>query len=684
MSVSISDLDKILVLAALPEDVAVACGGFISKYRDKIDVLCINMNLSDQDSVQVHHKELCNVGEVAKVNRFHVEDFCEPYDEHFQNCISQFNMKDYDVILVPNKDENGLERKFVSESLLKAMLEVQGCKNNLQILRYEVWTPFKNADYYEDITDYVDDKKNLILSYKTAAGANFAESILSMNKFRTFTSGLSGVATHVEAYCTDGLSAYLEKPDIINEITDKDFKNEEIEKFLAESDAQAKIDKLAKRFSGKKIAVFCADEFTRCVFKNYDLSKLNIIAIADKRFEQNRKHEFYGLNCIKPQDLKTIEADVIIISELDFIKFYDILVNSIIKDRDIEVAPLIKTDLNSIVKGDIENKVCARPFHELLITPTGHCITCCPAYIKNFVIGNVLNNDVKSIWNGTRAKYLRNALMNDDYTTCDLKTCIQLELRDKSELSEYFNEDSGDIKMPDTIFMGWDYDCNVACITCRNEIIKNNEQTLKGLEKIEQNVLDACKNVKYFYASGNGDPFGSSYARNLIKKVAAINPQIKFYIHTNGILCTPKMCDELGITDRIKSINFSIHAACKETYDKIVRYGNYDKVIENLEWISSLKREGKIDNIIMVFVVHKLNYKDMPDFVRLAEKYDAVASFRYYRQWANNTEYNYDDMAVYEKTHPEYSQLVAVLQDEIFNSPNCSLDPSLNLIRNDK
>jgi MoaA/NifB/PqqE/SkfB family radical SAM enzyme len=153
-------------------------------------------------------------------------------------------------------------------------------------------------------------------------------------------------------------------------------------------------------------------------------------------------------------------------------------------------------------------------------------------------------------------------------------------------------------------------------------------------------------------------------------------------IHTNGVLCNENICRELNIIDKMHSVTFSIHAACKETYDKIVRYGNFDKVLQNLEWVSSLKKEGKIENLFMVFVVHKLNYKDMPDFVRLAENYGAMASFRYYRQWSHNTEYKYEDMAVFEESHPEYLHFVQVLQDKIFDSPNCALDSSLKRIRN--
>ena len=675
MTFTIDSADKILVIAAYPEDLAAGCGGFITKYSERIDLLCINI-ISAKDSAQVRHDGFYNVSVSANANKFYIEDFSEPYDNHIQNIMSQFNMNDYDIILIPNKDDSDLRRRFIGEALLKVFLESHGCKSDLNILRYEVRNPLKEANYYEDITQVLDKKRELILSY----GNNdtmFAEKMLNLNKFRTFTSYLNGSAQYVEAFFVEDLGEYLEKPDIINEITDKDFHNEEVEEFLKIQNAQAKIDTLAERYKDKKAIIFGAGEFSRCLFKNYDLSRLNIIAIADRRLEQERTHDFYGIKCIKPQDIKTTEADLVLISALDFVKFYDILTNTILKDYDIEIAPIIQTNLS----GSAKDKVCTHPFHVITIVPTGHCITCCPAYIKNFTIGNVFQDDFKKIWNGKRAKYLRNALINGDFTTCDLNTCIYMELRDKKELSEFYEENSDEVKMPDTVFMSWDYDCNVACITCRNQIIKNDENTIKGLQAIEKSVLDACKNAKFFYASGNGDPFGSSYARNLIKKVVEINPKIKFLIHTNGVLCNEKICRELNIIDKMQSVTFSIHAACKETYNKIVRYGNFDKVIENLEWISTLKKEGKIENLVMVFVVHKLNYKDMPDFVRLAEKHGAIASFRYYRQWAHNTEYKYDDMAVFEKSHPEYAKLVEVLQDEIFDSPNCALDPSLREIR---
>ena len=687
----INQTDKILLICLSPDDAAIACGGFISKYKNQVDILCANVSgiryeiqtIPAQKSAEVYLKDLDLISQKANINKCYVQKTSEPFetlDACIDDCLSHINTNDYDIVLAPQQDENRIEYKFLGTLFLKTLLSKNGYKESLKILRYELWTPIKNANYYEDITEVADDKRNLIQCYKSLSNQMLIDNILNMNKFRTFTSNLAGKAQFVEAYLADDLNAFMQTPDIINEKTEKNYENEELALFFKGKNVQVKINELGNKYNGENVILYGAGEYTRFLFKNYDFSNLNIKAISDERFAQKRLHEFYRLNCISPEALKNIDCDVIIISEQDFVKSYNNLTKILngTKNQSVEIIPIIRSEL----KGT-ENKVCARPFHTLSIMLNGYCITCCPAYINNYSIGNVLEQNLKDIWNSPNAKNLRHLLLNEDYSFCDLKTCIQTELVDRNEILNYYDE-AGIVKMPDTIYMGWDCDCNVACITCRNNIIKNSEDTLRNLQDIEAGVLEACKTARLFYTSGNGDPFGSSYARNLIKKVAETNPDIKFFIHTNGILCTEKMCEELNIKDRITNVIFSIHAAHKETYDKIVRYGNFDKVIQNLEWISELKRKGQIQKIILAFVVHKLNYKDMPDFVRLAEKFDAQASFRYYRQWANNTEYKYDDMAVFEKQHEEYPQFVSVLQNEIFDSPHCILDPSIRAIRENK
>jgi len=687
MNFKIKPEDKILLITLNPDDAAIACGGLVCKYSSQVDVLCVNLNGIEYEgqtfslpvSENLIYNEFCTIFEKLNIKNFYIESPTESEKTNTLESLtkvylSHFNMKDYDIILAPQRDEKKLEYRYVGDILVKNLLEKQGYKSDLKILRYELWNPIKEANFYEDITDVVEKKKDLILSYKSTDVNN----ILNLNKFRTFTSYLCGSAEYVEAYLDDDLNAYMQSPDIINAETDKDFSDEDLVSYFLDKNVQEKIDELGEELLQKRVVIYGADNYTRYLYKNYDLSKLNVIAISDKRFEQNRIHEFYDLVCIEPSKLKDIDCDIILISDKNFVSSYNTLIRILngTKNQLTDIRPVIKTELSGS-----QGKVCARPFHTVSIFPNGYCITCCPAYINNYAIGNVLNQSFADAWNSVNAKNLRKSLLREDYSFCDLNTCIQTELTEKSQIYEYFKDENQTVKMPDTIYMGWDYDCNVACITCRNNIIKNDEKSLEALHAIEAPILEACKTAKLFYTSGNGDPFGSVYAKNLIKKVAEINPEIKFYIHTNGILCTEKMCEELKIKDRIQNVIFSIHASCKETYDKIVRYGNFDRVLENLEWISELKRKGQVKTFIMAFVVHKLNYKDMPDFVRLAERFDAKASFRYYRQWANNTEYKYEDMAVFEKQHKEYPQFISILQDKIFDSPNCNLDPSIRAVR---
>ena len=51
---------------------------------------------------------------------------------------------------------------------------------------------------------------------------------------------------------------------------------------------------------------------------------------------------------------------------------------------------------------------------------------------------------------------------------------------------------------------------------------------------------------------------------------------------TNGILCDKYNCKELGINGKINKVMFSIHASNRETYEKVVKHGNFEKMYEKI------------------------------------------------------------------------------------------------------
>ena len=57
-------------------------------------------------------------------------------------------------------------------------------------------------------------------------------------------------------------------------------------KYYNEVKAQKQIDKLTKKYKNKKIVIYGAGIMSEILFKNFDLSKLNIVAICDKNTKQ--------------------------------------------------------------------------------------------------------------------------------------------------------------------------------------------------------------------------------------------------------------------------------------------------------------------------------------------------------------------------------------------------------------
>ena len=109
-------------------------------------------------------------------------------------------------------------------------------------------------------------------------------------------------------------------------------------------DLQKQINLLAKKYKNKKIAIYGAGNFANRIFANCDISKLNIVAIADKKFNDESLKYFYGLNCIIPEELALIDCDIILIANKDFY-YFQTIVESIIsnsKNKKVPIQSFIK------------------------------------------------------------------------------------------------------------------------------------------------------------------------------------------------------------------------------------------------------------------------------------------------------------------------------------------------------
>jgi len=318
---------------------------------------------------------------------------------------------------------------------------------------------------------------------------------------------------------------------------------------------------------------------------------------------------------------------------------------------------------------------CLAPFENIEIHSGGDIYPCCPDYLYNppTAFGNIVDADFKDIWNGPRFNEIRQKILNNDYSLCDRKICDY-------NASSYTEDFDASKQGPKKIFLCYDQECNYRCITCTDKILTNTDEELKTLDNtVLPKILSLLKDAESIMFSG-GDPLAARHSRQLIKAVCEKNTKAKLCFFTNGYFFNEQNMKELGV-EKIKTLSISINAATRETYNKIMRIDAFDRIMENLKFASDWKKQGKLEDIDINFIVHSMNYKEMIDFVKIAEKFDAKAIFWEYRPWPNTEmEKHYKEVAVFEPYHKDYQKLKKILHNPIFKSKHCVLYPLMQNI----
>ena len=84
---------------------------------------------------------------------------------------------------------------------------------------------------------------------------------------------------------------------------------------------------LARKYKDKKIVLYGTGIFFNVICQNYDLTKLNIIAVSDKKYlniETPKFNSELGYNTISPLFINSLKPDIVLLSVADdfFIENY--------------------------------------------------------------------------------------------------------------------------------------------------------------------------------------------------------------------------------------------------------------------------------------------------------------------------------------------------------------------------
>lgn len=324
------------------------------------------------------------------------------------------------------------------------------------------------------------------------------------------------------------------------------------------------------------------------------------------------------------------------------------------------------------------NNICKHPFNSIQIQNTGEIYCCCCYWTDFYSFGNIFEQPFDEIWNGERAQNFRRQFIENQMKYCKTDVCSPYIVPDAYKVNlicEY----------PKLVEFSYDRRCNVRCIFCRNEINPEEERYNREKEKrIEENFdrifTPVIEKAEVVELNSAGEIFASKHSVEIIKKIIKINPNIKFKIISNGILFTKEIIDELDLKNRLISVTVSIHAASEKTYNKLVERGNYKAVIENVKYLSELKKQGLLSSLQLNFVVTGINYKEMKAFAEFAKKLSATAFFINYHRQIDSDEIE-KKLDISRIEHPKYNELVKILKDKIFQDDCCIVNDYLKELK---
>jgi MoaA/NifB/PqqE/SkfB family radical SAM enzyme len=340
-----------------------------------------------------------------------------------------------------------------------------------------------------------------------------------------------------------------------------------------------------------------------------------------------------------------------------------------------------KPNPNVATEAYLKGRFCTYPFEMLETTPNGDVYVCCPSWLP-VPIGNVEQQSAEEIWNSPIAQELRGSILDGSYRYCSKMHCSRisngwLPTIDSPEAMEWMGKPAGaPLAGPRQVILSHDQSCNLACPSCRKDFILANKEQQESLDRVmDRFVMPVLQGADSVRITGSGDPFASNHFRRVIKAINRDDfPRLSIDLHTNGQLWNERAWVELGLSSLVREAEISIDAASPATYAVIRRGGDFNRLLDNLGFVKKLRESGEIKLLAVSFVVQSGNFHEMPDFVRLGERFGAdLIVFNMIRNWGTYSREEFQSHFIGAKTHPDHAAFLDVLRSPVLASPKVAM-----------
>jgi wyosine [tRNA(Phe)-imidazoG37] synthetase (radical SAM superfamily) len=322
----------------------------------------------------------------------------------------------------------------------------------------------------------------------------------------------------------------------------------------------------------------------------------------------------------------------------------------------------------------LSQRFCSFPFSLAEIHNNGNVHVCCPGWVRGGPIGNIFRDQPDKLWNSLAAQQMRKQILDGSFSGCRSDVCqfirsktLPLRKDMTGPTADIIATDRTELATgPETVKLAHDDSCNLSCPSCRTHMIVANAERQAVLDRmLHEFILPFLKDAKTLCLSGDGDPFASRHYRAIMRETARTNPSLRISLHTNAVLCDERAWVDCSLSGRVDWVEVSVDAARPETYSLVRRGGDFERLLRNLEFLSKLRTSGQISTLALNLIVQRANFREMPEFVDLAVRFNVdQVNFSSIQQWGRAmNEAEFAESQVWRHGHPEYREFVAVLRD---------------------
>lgn len=334
------------------------------------------------------------------------------------------------------------------------------------------------------------------------------------------------------------------------------------------------------------------------------------------------------------------------------------------------------------INAEEKQLICVRPFDWYEIAWNKKVYPCCSGWVSQS-LGDALEQTPQEIWFGENAKKVRQSVHDGSFKYCNKNFCPFIADAvdpvfwvSKSEVEHYqrmIDDPEQYLTLPKVLNCGYDSSCNLACPSCRSKVVMADKKERQLYDLLFDQMLEQFgPHLESINMAGSGDPFASRHFWDKLQSgVIADYPNIKLRLHTNAQLLDEYHWNRIAkIHHQIAEIEISIDAATGDTYRLNRTPGDWDLLLTNMKFIADLKKQNKIKELQVDFVVQKNNWQEMEEFIHLGRLWNVDRIFfSALKNWTTFSDQDYAERSIHLSSHPEHAKLIEMLRRPLFSEP---------------